>query len=234
MIVSKAALQAIEIVKSDNKIPMLNNLRIEADGTVIAFNGRALLAIEPVKEEIVKKLPIYKERAVRLGLTISAETVREILKNMPKDTLFGGLLEYCRIDPIGVNKASITISDGRRGRIIEAKLYDREYFDWRKLVSDTLQAETAQRPRAILNRKRINALLNCIEKICPDSTGESPIFVEFKENFSVVFRSINQRTGQSCVGVMNAYRGAEGKWMDGNNWEKGLIKRADRIKVKKK
>jgi len=228
MILSKANLKIVDIASVDKAIPVLNNVHICGDGTTVASNGKVILAVSPVKAEVKKAVPI-KESNPRDTATVSGDTVKEILKNMPKDTMFKGLLEHTDFNS---SDGSFSLNDGKRSRTIFAKLYDRAYIEFRKIFKRAAQAKSLH--RVVLNRKRLINLLQTLDAVCADSSGESPIFVDLTDKNNIIVRAVNNINGQRALGIMTAYKGEESKWMQPNLWEKKItgMKMAKKIVLK--
>lgn len=224
MILSKANLTAVVIAADDKTVPMLNNLHVEADGTTVAANGRCMLAVSPVPDEVRGGLG-YMDDSGSLGdITIAADTVREVMRNMPRDAKFGGLLEYT--DMARANKEGgvvFRLRDGMRDRTIGAKIYSRSYFDYRAAFQKATEAGT--RARLVLNRKRLISLLEAMDKICPDSSGESPVYIDITRDDDILIKTEGHH-GQRVIGFMKAYQGGEGTWMEPNDWEKKMTMQA--------
>ncbi len=110
MIVNRSALMFSSITAIDKKIPILNNIHITAEGAIVASNGKVLSIVEPITPESRKNaLKLFKMRGSnnevigtneknKNGVTISCDTIKEVLKSLPKDTTFKGLLENVSID----------------------------------------------------------------------------------------------------------------------------------------
>ncbi len=218
MILSKANLSAVLIAADDKTIPMLHNLHLCEDGTTVAANGRAILAVSPVPEKIREGLG-YMEDSGSLGeVTLAADTVKEVLRNMPRDAKFGGLLEFTDAHR-QTGGVRFRLLDGMREKSIGAKVYARPYFAFRAAFTAAFGAGTAC--RGVLNRKRLTSLLVALDKICPDTSGEAPVYLEFTKGDDVLLRA-EGHTGQRVLALMKAYSGAEGQWLPVGEWERAM------------
>lgn len=216
MIVHKSNLRIVDVVREDKGIPMLNNIHIDNDGITSAIGNKIMLVISAVKGEAKKAIEKMQQwgnsNIGKDGITIPADSVKEVLKNIPKDTQFKGLLEHVDVDGEGVFK----LSDGRRQRVIKCTPWKRDYPEWRKLY-DSKKKEGSF--RAVYNRKRLLLLLQAIEKCCEDTSGYSPVWLEGCEDGTLLVRSVNMKTGQKALGVVAAYEGKEGEWLDDSEFE---------------
>lgn len=215
MIVSKGSLKVVDLTTPDKNIPVLNNVLIERDGTVVACNGRAVLAVSPPAEEIKQRVPI-EESTLSDGITISADGIRSVIKAIPRDALFGGLLEYCDIADEG-DRARFTISDGKRKHGIEGKKYSRKFVDYKAMLQEASSHKKVA--TVVINRKRLLQLLKTLTDIVPDPNGEAQVMMEFTDQHEVIFRSINPVNKQRVLGMMGTYQGPEALWPKRNEWE---------------
>lgn len=222
MILSKNNLIIHELTSVDKAIPVLNNVCIVSDGSTVAANGKVFIVVSPVDPELKKNIPLQETE--KSAGTVSSESVKEVLKNIPKDTLFHGLLEYCDF-----NNGIFNINDGKRKKKIESKMYPKQYINYKKAFK---LANHKQKQRIVLNRKRLMKLLQVMDKVCPDGTGDSPVYIEFTENNNIILRAINRVNGQRCISLMSSYKGVESNWLEVDEWETKLIKK--KIAKKKK
>lgn len=214
MIISKSNLKVADVAKIDSSIPALGNVHFLKDGSTVAANGRALITVSPVHKEVKQAIPLTE--SVPKEQTISLGTVKEILKNMPKDVMFKGLLEHC---DLGIG--TFTLHDGKRKKKVEAKVYDREYIDFRKMFYKA--GEKRSKCRIVLNRKRLINLLQAIDAICTDNSGENPIYLDFTEDNNIILRGVNVVNGQRAIAVMTSYKHEEGKWLVEDVWEEKML-----------
>jgi len=231
-ILSKANLQVVKVSTVEKAIPALNNLRVESDGTTAAANGRVVLAVSPVKKKTKESVIVDETNLPETGCTIPAETVKDVIKNMPKDTNFGGLLEHCDLS-VKDNKGQFLMKDGKKPIKIGGNLYRHEYVKYREILGNALKS-TLLSSRVVLNLKRLKSLIDAIDKVCPDSSGETPAYIEFTPNDDVVVRAVNPTNGQRAVAVMSSYKFAEGQWMEHSEWEENFYRNLKKLEPKKK
>jgi len=240
MIISKANLEVVHATKVDKNIPAIDNVHIAEDGSSIGIGGKMMIAVSPVKREVKEKLKNVLPEKGQGGLTISSETVRSVLKSIPADRQFAGLLEHCNVERLknDASSAKITMTDGKRQRSVMGKLYTREFLPYKNLLrnaySCSARSEKEGGMRLVLNLKRLLLLLTTIEKVAPDTTGENPVWIEFTKQGYIVIRGVNMVTGQRAVAVMSQYEGTEGKWLELDEWEKSFVEKKKLIKHKKK
>lgn len=232
MILSKANLTAVIITADDKSVPMLNNLYVEADGTTVAANSRCMLAVSPVPDEVRGGLGYMEDSGSVGNIIVAADTVKEVLRNMPRDTKFGGLLEYTDLKKgsgssgvSGGDGVTFRLRDGMRDRSIGAKIYSRTYFDYKSAFQKA--AEAGAKARVVLNRKRLISLLETMDKICPDSSGESPVYLEITTADDILIKTEGHH-GQRVIGFMKAYQDGESNWLSENKWEAKMKKRKTR------
>jgi len=192
---------------------------IEPDGSTVGSNGKAMLIVGPVSSKVKQAFPIKGETAEE-RIVVGEETAREVMKSIPRDTRFGGVLEHCdvRIDEGKSENVNFSITDGKRTRYIVGKRYERKYIDYKAILSRILNNRIEA--KVIVNLRRLIALLNSIDKCCPDSSGNAAVYIEFSEEKDMLLRAVNLKTGQRMIGVMQSYKGVEGQWLEQDEWER--------------
>jgi hypothetical protein len=215
MIINKGNLRIASLTTADKQIPVLDNVFISKLGTTVAANGRCVIAVSPPPKEIKKTVP-FDESLNETGFTVSRESIQQVLKAMPKDTIFKGLLEHCDVKDTG-ESAVFTFSDGKRLYKIEGRKYGRDYIDYRSLFQDALSKEVVK--LFVVNQKRLLLLLKTISEITEDASGESPVCISINVDDDIVIRAINRKTNQRVLALMTAYKGAEKEWPTETPWE---------------
>jgi hypothetical protein len=213
MILSRSNLLAYHATSKNS--PVLNNLHVTNDGSTVAFDGAALLLVSPVLEARKETLPI-KDSGPTKDITVSTDTIKEVLKALPVDKKFDGSLEHCDLSADGV----FTHTDGPRDHTIRAKVYPRQYIDYRGVLSAAKASPVVA--RVVLNRDRLANLLTMLDKICPDGTGEAPVFLEFTQDNDIFMRAINPLNKQRAIAYMTSYKGEEGQWLEEDAWERHM------------
>jgi len=226
MILSKKNLLVVECISVDKQVPVLNNIHVAADGSTIASNGRAIIAVSPVPENIKTSIPINE--TISGAVTFSSETVKKVLRNLPKDVQFNGLLEF-----VDLKNDTFTLTDGKRKHEVVGKVYDRNYINYKKVISNAFSKNNSE-IRVVLNLKRLLALLGTVEKICGDGVAETPVFIEFTKENDVLIVGESNKTGQQVIAVMSSYKEIEGKWIVLNDWAKKITNKFRKIFKKKR
>ena len=224
MIVSKSSLLAVQVTAKDKDIPALDNVRLEADGTMVGAAGNVVVAVSPVNPKVAAQVPL--DDSGPGAATISAETVRKALKLLTADKTFGGLLEHCDID-VDDDNALFTFTDGKRKHTMKGRLYPYDYIPWRAIIEQALGSK--EPTRVILNRARLRLLLETVEKICPDSTGQHPVYLEFTDYGDVICRARNPVTGQRVVATMKNYAFGSSAWLKEDEWEERLAGKKKKV-----
>lgn len=226
MILGKNNLQIIDMVKSD--IPALNNLFIDIDGSTCAVNNKSLIVVEPVKKEVKEIIPLKEndKDEERERLVIASDSIKEVIKNISKDTTFKGLLEYVNAevykDSGGGENINFTLTDGKRRKQISTRKGNNDFVKYK----DTLRSAFRRRNgvRLVLNRKVLMKMLSVIDKVCPDGSGYSPVYIEFTEDNDLIVRSERLSTGQRVIGLIASVEQESGGWLKFNRWERMLLK----------
>jgi hypothetical protein len=215
MILSRGNLLIVDTTRVDKDIPALDAVHIRGDGSTVATNGLAVVTVSPVNEERRKQCPLDETPSMG-DITIPAETIKDVLKHMPKDSQFRGILEHCDF-----NLGKFTFTDGKRKSSLEGKTYPRKYVPYKLIFENAYQAKTET--RVAINLKRLLATLETIDTICSNSSKDAIVYLEFTKDNDIIVRSENQITKQRAIAVMSSYKGSEGKWMELSEWEKTMF-----------
>lgn len=233
MIISKANLQTVHTTKVDKNIPAIDNVHVAEDGSTIGIGGKMMIAVGPVKDEVKKKLKNVLPEKGGGGLTINSDTVKDVIKNIPADKQFYGLREHCNVEKDG-DEVLVTMTDGKRKKRTRGKLFPREFLPYKSLVKQAMEtSKSGNSVRIVLNLKRFILLLQTIERVAPDTTGENPVWIEFTEKNYIIIRGLNMINGQRCIAIMSPYEGTEGKWLDLDEWELSFLEDEKQVKESK-
>ncbi len=226
MILSKANLVAVKVAAADKSDPALHQLHVEADGTTVASNGNAILAVEGLNEKPVSMPRFEVEGEIDdEGIGIQPEVVEEALRNMPKGNL--------RLE---LGFAAITIADTEKGVVeltttdlvlekkSKGKMAKRRFPMWRRVLR---LAGRKERRKICVDRRALIRLLQAMDSACPDP--EHSVFIEFgnEPTDGIILRGMSVETGQHAVGYVIPLD-TMGKWLPLNQWERRVMARARR------
>ncbi len=225
MILSKGNLQAIGIIQKDKNTPVLANLLITKEAASVAASRNTLLIVSPVNSDLKRSLPL-KETKVNEDLMIHESSINDMIKNIPADKLFNGKLEHLDID----SEAKVTLHDGRLEKhIIGKKIKFNQTIPYKDICKRVLGKK--ENFRMVGNLSRIRLMLETLEKVSGDTSGELPLYIELSKDNEIIFRIQNAKTAQRALGIITTYKGFEGKFLEEDNFEKNL-KSKFKIKVK--
>lgn len=193
--------------------PILNNIHF-VNGATIAFDGKLLVAVSPVNERVKGEVPLPESESGTL--TVSADTIKEVLKNMPTDKKFHGLLEHCDVTSSG----KFALTDGKRSRSITGKVFAKDFIDYKSVFRKAKESPAVV--KVVLNRHRLKQMLDFLDKACPDGSNESPVYLEFSQDNDILARATNPINGQRAIGYLTSYKAEEGQWLEADEWESGL------------
>jgi hypothetical protein len=216
MILSKGNFQVLNITREDKGTPALNVIYLDPDGTTTSLSRSALVTVSPVTKETKAKTKHLTETPLNEMIILSGDTAAEIIKNIPKDTMFKGTLEHIDVSGEGV----ATIHDGKQVKTIKGKVMNVKPMPYKEILKNSLNKKSPV--RSVVNLARLKLLLETMERFCNEATGEIPVYVEFADDFSIILRAENPRYGQRIISVMTSYKGSEGNWLQESEWENKL------------
>jgi hypothetical protein len=187
----------------DKSNAALNCICIEPDGSVVASNSKVWAWVSPLSDARASLVPLP---AVGLNtrIMLSAGNVEKILKTIPKDTQYKGLLEHCDIARVEENRPAlvVTTTDGKQTHAINVNAMAVRYPEYRKLFADAWAShmvicnEGYRVVSQCLNRKRISNVCTVVDKVCSYDGQFAPTWWFFAQDGSVLMKSVNELTDQ--------------------------------------
>lgn len=218
MILGKHNLLAHLVSAPDKDIPVLDCLFVETDGSSVAGSRKGIIVVSPVQDAIAEAVPLKSSRCG--SVAIVAETIKDVLKIIPTDKKFKGLLEH--VDIRETDRGVVfTSTDGKRQKQIAGKVTEHRYTNYKEVFSRVLRGREGH--KIVLNHKRLMVMLDTLDKICPDSSGKNPLYIEFSAENDIILRCENHQTGQRALGVMWSYQGKQGEWLELDKWEQRIV-----------
>jgi hypothetical protein len=205
MIISKNSLQVFNICAPDKTNPAMNCICIESDGSVVASNSKVWCWVSPLKKERVALVPLQGKGGESGSgrIILSSSSVEKILKAIPKDTQYKGLLEHANIERVilGQPLVVVTTTDGKQTHSINVNAMGFKYPEYQKLFSDAWAScqyifDSGKRDGVCLNRKRISNVCTVVDKVCSYDGQFAPTWWYFAEDRSVLMKSVNELTEQ--------------------------------------
>jgi len=234
MLISKAALQAVAMCAPEKEFAALHTVLIEPDGTVAVMNQAAVAAVSPVTESVQNAWPLTKKGARLNGgqwvgafgekIVLSASAVMDIVKAIPADKQFKGVLEHCWMELDGPGEAGVTvvITDGKQRREMKVRRVATKWADWRKDMREIFMA-TLFSPGTkglVLNRKRFTAVFEALNKVCAYDGAFHPMWWNIGPGGEVYIRAEHELNGQRMlVGVT----GSDGEPPAFSKWEQEVV-----------
>jgi hypothetical protein len=232
MIINKNGMMVIKNAGNDKKVPALSTLHITADGDSIACNGKSVFIVEGVSKDRASGIPFEGTgKPVKRDITLPIKEVEKVVRNIPIDKQFDGLLELCHLEEIpNSDSVRIVFHDGKGEKIHNLPEYKNKYIDYSGILN-RLYYDKKVNSKLILDRKRLIDSLQTMDKIC----GDAPAYIEVTSDNDLLVRSINHQTGQR---VMVLIAGVVGEWLPKTKFEGKFYvtkeKETKKIKLKNK
>jgi hypothetical protein len=225
MFLSKSNMVVVEIASGDTQDGIFTGVHIAADGSTVANNKHAMLAVEPAPQSLVHFPNVGAMAAVPAGgVTADADVVRQALKNLPRGAGSEAMQYAALTDAVGGEVELCTAGKKMMQRVSAPSLMG-QYPDWRSKVC--MARGAAVRGRIAVNRRKLIALLKVLDAACPDPGGDNTVFIEFGgEQDAMVMRAINYATGQHAVGLLMGLT-TKGQWLDDSDWEVKMSRGSD-------
>jgi hypothetical protein len=167
--------------------------------------------------------------AVGGRIVVSAGAVEQVLRAMPRDTQFKGLLEHCDIElpePGGMDVVVHLNESGKRRHQIHLKRMNFDYPDYQKVFRDNWAERRQQQCRSeyvCLNRKRLSNIVAVMDRVCNYDGAFAPTWWSGGIGGSVFMRALNELSGQRMVCL---FSGSDTGWLELDVDEAALLHRA--------
>lgn len=217
MLLGRANLFVSGVASRDSKDTALSQVHLEPDGTTVASNGRAVLAVEGVDRESIHWPSMSEAEPGEEGVGLPLSIVSQALKNMPADkrtSLQNAALTRCD------NLVELTTLDMEKEQSVVGRAVSSRFPEWKGVLQDA--GRKAKRARVCISRRDLMGILSAIDKAC-EGGPDSPVFIELGgEKDAVVLRGLNYATGQHVAGMI-APLDVEGKWPAPDTWERAVF-----------
>ena len=199
MIISKNSLQIVKLCLPDKNIPQLNCVCITPDGAVYAANSHCTGVVSPLSKEQVGLIPLTNN-IVHEPIILSADNVRTILNNIPKDTQFKGLLEHCDIDlnDASDQKIDVVITNGKAENKLTMRRFARSFPINLDVAFKGCNQLLKPMELVCINRKRLGNIQVVLDKVCSYDGTFAPVWLYCIDD-RIMLRSVNELTRQTVI-----------------------------------
>ena len=222
MLFSKANLMVGKVASQNATDLGINCIRLNADGSSVASNGKVLMAVGPVEEEKVH-FPDVGPQATpgNQGVSVPLDLLEKTVKNLPKDKRTS-LQHVAMTQARDPRKIEFTTTDMRHEQRVAGMPKTDPFPEWKGILQ-RVRGNSDVCLRVCLNRQSVIDLLHALEEACPDRGGENPVYLEIHpEGKGMILRCINRETGQRAIGGITAYN-TNGQWLPADSWETGVL-----------
>lgn len=218
---TKANLAVREVAATDKTDVRLNRVHFESDGTTVATNGRAFLAVSPADPTEAARFPnpdgSTEIEPPENGFGLSPSDTHAIAKLIPPART---ILQYARLVSYNPTRVALQTVSGSVARVISAIPMRGTFPRWRGILGEATRKATVG--KICVDRLSLIRLLQAIEKACPDRGSHNPVWIEFGgENDSLVLRSENLDMGQRAMGIIRPLN-TQGYTMEADAWEEEI------------
>lgn len=185
---------AVEIARAEKEDPELSCVLFEPDGSVVACNRWALYAASPTT---AKSLPFTHDEKLFSAQAFPLVQLVELLKAIPQDKQFRGMLEHVQIIKSDINKHEARIHDGRgiKPIVLRSTNPHPALRSWRERFA-SLREDAGM--RFMYNRKRLASAVEAVEAACKYD-GEFAFVEQRPFKNGLLWRALNELTGQMVL-----------------------------------
>ena len=220
MLVNKAALGGALSCIMDAGTDVVS---IEPDGTIVATNRMLLYVCEPVRPEVLQRVPFGSKEPLSSACVLMKPQVKTLYKAIVKDTLFRGVLEHASLTLGDGALVSCEVRSGTQSNVFELRRVSRAVGDWRGVLKTVWKERCPMAGgRWIYNRSRLAGAVAALEAACKYDGSFAPVFAERSGADKVLWRSVNELTGQR-VWVIFTYAEVREGWLELDPWERAAV-----------
>ena len=217
---------AISMCKADKEFPIYNYVLIEKDGTIVSINQMVLF----IGQSVIQEIPFGDKNNLKENIVISCESAEKIVKAIPADRLFKGILEHASLT-LDNDNIKVEIKSGKSSHFLTIKNIKKEFIDWRKFIKQ-VYAEKRSAQSFVYNRLRLLSAITTLENACKYEGKFSPVFCEVSGENKMLWRAQNELTGQR-IWIVFDFSVIKEKWPELNDWEKSFVSAvSSNLKVK--
>ena len=215
---TKYNLAVAEVASRDAKDIMLHRVHFAPDGSTVASNGRALLAVSPPNRVRAQTFPELDEgdaRPDKDGVGLTLEDVTRVKRNFPNDRRPS--LQYAQMIRCTKIAVALLTTDGKTRQVVKGHPARGTFPKWKGMIAKARRKAT--RAHVCVDRQSLIKLLQAVDKACPDRGGYNPVFLEIGgPDDAIVIRARNHESVQEAVGMLTPLSVVE--WPDDSAWEK--------------
>jgi hypothetical protein len=229
MIYSRGNLAVSRVASQDELESQLNCVFLDEDGSTVACNGRAIMAVGPVDEDRIRFPDVGEQtKPGEEGICVPLDLIGDALKNLPR-TQHLTLQHAALTEANNPTEIEFTCTDTHKKRRVSGFPKTEGYIQWRDIFQDLRGDEPCA--RVCINRAALIQLLAAIDEACPDRGGEAPLYLEIHpKGRGIILRSISRETNQKAVAGVKAYD-TKGSWLEMCSWEKRVFEPLDGVKL---
>jgi hypothetical protein len=222
-LLSKASLAVCSAASDDKTSPDVHRLHIEPDGSTVAGDGSALLAVGPVDEDRAGYFPPNDEPSATPpedGVGISPAFAAKVSRGMPASSRAS--LQFAQMTRCDDTSVEMMTTDGIRRDKPSTPPQRRKFPNWKKAVKAAKNAATTG--RVCVDAKSLIRWLQAAVKASQDRGTQVPVFISFgSEKDALFMRADNPTNRQRIIGYVVPLDTGGGWMNDDDEWEKGVV-----------
>lgn len=214
--------------------PKTDCVSIEPDGTIVASNRMLLYVCEPVRPEVMVRIPFGDHERLAGPAVFMKDHIETLFKAIVRDNLFRGILEHASLTLGEGPLIDVEVRNGQQSSSFELRRVNRPIGDWKGLLRSVWQGTALGGDgKFIYNRARLEAATEALSCACKYDGQFAPVFVERSGTDKVLWRSVNELTGQRCWVVFTSAETREG-WLKLDSWEQSVVEPKPKPKITRK
>jgi hypothetical protein len=227
-IYSLANLLVVNAATKDTNRTTINCVYFSEDGSTVATDGVAMIAVEPVDQDKMK-FPDLGDASLPGdgGFTLDLDVVKDVIQNVPKGRPETSFAVLTRQDG---TRAELATTDLRKEKRVSGFLRRPKFPKWRLVFRGIGRVEGS---RVCVSRRALIDLLQTMDAASGGGKDLTQVlFLEVGGPLDgILLRSVNRFTGQNVVGVLLPAN-TKGQWLKMSTWVRRLLGRGKKRKEK--
>jgi len=207
-------------------------VHVEPDGTAVATNLHAIIAVEPTGLKDDDYPNVGKPAEIpRGGVDIPADAVKEVLRSLPKQPM-RPILGAALITEASKERIELTTTDLRRTRRLGFKPDERRFPGWRGMMVDPRKDEVRHVTLAL---EELENVVKTLKVVCAGYDGIPHVTLHVPTGQGCVALSGKAGEGRRFAGVLADVKIGSGSEVL-NDWQERVMsgKPVERIKKRRK
>ena len=174
-------------------------IMLQKDGTVVSANEHVRFIAQSSQQQVYKTLPFGNANGLMNNVAITADQILNLVKMIPVDRQFKGMLEHVDISMVNGNTLSAIFNDGHgeANFTLRASNISPVLANYKNLLQALGLSKLSQK-ELLINRSELENIFAALQAACKYN-GKFSFIQQRAFDKGYVWRCINELTGQAIL-----------------------------------